>query len=200
MKGFVSGIAAGLLLMAIAGCGSSGSSGGSSSSSKTLSQTQVDSDVVWGIGWTISDIYNQHLAGKPSGVQHYQSVSCPLGGTVTITGTTSVSASNGINSVDLYYTMTNCMDSKIGSDTIALTLTGTVEETGSFGGNTNSGYENLSFRSQGSLSITGTDTNPQYNPVVVDEQCTYSETIYTSDGSTGTTSGIICGRNVSWTW
>ncbi len=198
--GVLMGISAALLILIMAGCGSSGSSGGSSSTSKTISQTQIDSDTVWGTGWMITDIYNQHLAGKPSGSQNYQSVSCPLGGTVTITGTTSVSNSNGINNVDLYYTLSNCRDSKIGSNTIALTITGTVEETGSFGGFTNSGYESLSFRSTGNLSIAGTDTNPQYTTAVINEQCTYAETIYSADGTSGTTSGAICGRNVSWKW
>ena len=103
--GVVLGISAAVLVITMAGCGSSGSSGGSSSTSKTFSQTQIDSDTVWGTGWMITDIYNQHLAGKPSGSQNYQSVSCPLGGTVTITGTTSVSNSNGINNVDLFYTL-----------------------------------------------------------------------------------------------
>ena len=198
--GLVLAISAALMVSMMAGCGSSGSSGGSSSSSKTFSQTQIDSDTVWGTGWMITDIYNQHLAGKPSGSQNYPSVSCPLGGTVTITGTTSVSNSNGINNVDLYYTMSNCSDSKIGTNTVALTITGTVEETGSFGGTTNNGYENLSFRSSGNLTIAGTDTNPQYTTAVINEQCAYAETIYTADGSTGTTSGIICGRNVAWKW
>ncbi|MGC8578749.1 MAG: hypothetical protein ACP5MB_01665 [bacterium] len=198
--GVVLGILTILIVITMTGCGSSGSSGGSSSTSKTFSQTQIDSDTVWGIGWLIMDIYNQHLAGKPSGSQNYQSVSCPLGGTVTITGTTSVSSSNGINSVDLYYTMSNCSDSKIGSNTIALTVTGTIEETGSFGGTTNKGYEDLSFRSIGYLTIVGTDTNPQYTTAVINEQCAYAETIYTADGTSGTTSGTICGRNVGWKW
>ena len=204
VMGAVLGMSAVFMVLTMAGCGSSGSSGGgsggSSSSSKTFSQEQIDSDVVWGIGELITDIFNQNLAGKPSGPVNLQSVSCPLGGTVTITGTTSVSSSNGIDSVDLYYTMSNCIDTKIGSNTIALTISGTVEETGSFSGNTNIGYENLSFRSIGDLTIVGTDTNPLYTTAVINEQCSYSETISSADGTSGTTSGIICGRNVAWTW
>ena len=204
VMGAVLGMSAVFMVLTMAGCGSSGSSGGgsggSSSSSKTFSQEQIDSDVVWGIGWLITDIFNQNLVGKQSGPVNLQSVSCPLGGTVTITGTTSVSSSNGIDTVDLYYAMSNCSDSKVGGNTIALTITGTINEKGSFGGNIHSGYKDESYRSIGSLTIVGTDTNPLYTTAVINEQCSYSETIYSADGTSGTTSGIICGRNVGWTW
>lgn len=83
-------------------------------------------------------IYNQNLAGKPAGT-HQITTSGPLGGMVTITGTTSIDQTHDITAVDLSYDLdeVGCSTVFSSADTewaLTLTLTGTLTHKGSFGG------------------------------------------------------------------
>ena len=64
-------------------------------------------DVAWGIITGLVDIFNQNLAGTPTGTIDMTAAG-PFGGTVHITGTTSYNQGNGIETVHLKYDMSNC--------------------------------------------------------------------------------------------
>ncbi len=169
----------------ISGCGKSSSSG--SSGPTPYPQNVLDSDVVWQIGSGVGTIYNQNLAGHPVGNQNIPSASCPLGGTVAITGTTGYGSNNSITTVNLTYNMTNCRISGTGSATgsgVMLTLTGTLTYTGSFA----SGYTSTNFQST-SLRMDGVATRSAYTDGIIAQDCSVSGT------NNGTAIyGLICGR------
>jgi len=178
---------------------SSQSGGTSSDTPSAYPQSILDADVVWATYSGVDDIYNQNLAGKPVGTQSLQGKSCPLGGTVNITGTTAVATDNGITSVDLQYEMTSCKmarTSKDGNVTLVLTLSGTINDTGSFNSSTHFDGEN--FQSS-SLSWTGTAHRSGYVDETINETCPFSASVSQSS-SGGQTSGSICGRTVSWSF
>jgi hypothetical protein len=161
----------------------------------TLTQTQVDSDAVFGLLNSIVAFYNQNLAGHPTGNQNI-TANCPGGGTVHITGTTSYSSSNGITTVNLTYAMTNCQSTQISSDgslTVTLTFNGTVTENGSWN---LPNYLSAAYLSTGSVGLVGTVSARGYAQVTVGESCPvgFNHTI----GSANSVAGQICGRNASW--
>lgn len=95
-----------------------------------------------------SDMYNQNVAGKPVGGQNF-SGSGPLGGTVTITGSTS--EGDGMTVIDLDYSMTDVKYVKSSNDyTTVITITGVTAETGSF----SSSYTSLNYQSE-NIHIVG---------------------------------------------
>jgi hypothetical protein len=162
--------------------------------STTLSQAAIDADVVWAIDHGIVDIYNQNVAGKPAGNQSI-STNGPLGGTVVITGSDSYASNNGITTADLAFGMTNCKITENGGDVISLSLSGSVVEKGSWD---SQGYESLNFQSQ-SLRVVGTVQKSGYADAAVNQISSYSAT-NTESNYQGSTTGIIDGRQVSWTW
>ncbi|HOS16113.1 MAG TPA: hypothetical protein PKX15_03720 [Bacteroidales bacterium] len=99
----------------------------------------------------ISDIYNQNIAGKPSGNQN-MTVSGPLGGNVTITGSNTVD-DNKTNSLDFLYSLESVKYVFVSQYyTTTLTLTGTINETGSF--NNNDKYLSINYKSD-NLKVVG---------------------------------------------
>lgn len=99
----------------------------------------------------ISDIYNQNIAGKPSGSQN-MTVSGPLGGNVTITGSNTVD-DNKTNSLDFLYTLESVKYIYVSQYyTTTLTLTGAISETGSF--NNNENYLSINYKSE-NLKVVG---------------------------------------------
>lgn len=92
-------------------------------------------------------LYNTNLVGKPSGVQNQIGLPCPLGGTVDITGSTTVS---NVMVLDLTYGMTSC--GIIDSD-FTMTYSGDITEVGSF--DSNAGNISRQFTSS-QLSFSGT--------------------------------------------
>jgi len=186
----------------ISGCGSSGSSSPSSNTPAApaeFSQSLLDSDTVWAINNGTMQIYNDNLAGHPVGTQNL-TANCPLGGTVQITGTTQFSNNTGITTVNLTHAMTNCRVTKTSASgtTVTLTLTGSVEQTGGF--NASTGFQSVNYQSQ-TLAMTGTAHRNGYTDAAVNNpDCAYSGSNTSSDGSTSSTSGSVCGRAVvSWT-
>ena len=78
----------------------------------------------------LEDIFNQNLAGTPTGTIDMTAAG-PFGGTVHITGITSYDQSNGIETVHLKYDMSNCQISSTSSASdlnVNLTLNGVISE------------------------------------------------------------------------
>ena len=154
----------------------------------SYSQDLIYSDTVWGIMTGIGDIYNQNLAGKPVGYQNI-STFCPLGGNVTITGTTGYSSTTGITTVTLNYSMTNCVVSHMaGAISATLTLDGTLDENGSFSDD----FTSLTYLAN-NLSMSGTLQREGYPDGLIDEICDVNIN-RTSSG----VSAEICDTMVSW--
>lgn len=199
----------GLLLIAsslVAGCG-----GGASSPTcavgthlqanscvadppSNISQALADDDTVWALLNGVVEMYNQNLAGKPSGAQNITGP-CPVGGTVQITGTTSVDSAHNLTSVSLRYAMTNCKISEVSTSpavTVALTLNGTLTETGSWNMPT---FKSANYQTTG-LAINGTDRRTGYAEATIAETCdvAFSHNISSSGN---TYSGTVCGRPAS---
>lgn len=175
--------------------GGGGSDSGSSGSKNKASQSSIDSMVMWAINSSIITIYNQNVAGTPVGSKNIQAVSCPYGGTVNITGTTSLN--NGTNSVNLSYDMTNCKINVTGSSaTVILTLSGIITETGSF----NSGVKSKNMVYQADdLNLDGTVDWIQYDDSPISDNVDYLSNVMQNYSDTVSTTGSIDGRPVSWT-
>ncbi len=109
------------------------------------------------IGYSLAncyvDMYNQNLAGHPTGAQNI-TANGPMGGTVIITGITSYSSNTGITTTDLLFSMTsiNYTTSSNGYVT-QITLTGATTYTGSF----SSSYTSVNHQSD-NLHIIGSVT------------------------------------------
>ena len=105
------------------------------------------------------DIYNQNLAGVPTG-EHNITTEGPLGGTVIITGTTSYDNTHNITGTDLVFSMTGVKytysfeDSSGKNWTTQITLTGSSTYSGTF----SNSYTSVNHHSV-NLMITGTVNN-----------------------------------------
>ena len=91
--------------------------------------------VAWALDDTIWFLWNQKVAGHPSGVQDLMGP-CPLGGTVHITGTDSVA--DGITTTAIKLELDACENANQQYD---LTFSGTVSMDGSFDSDTSFGAE-----------------------------------------------------------
>jgi hypothetical protein len=146
-------------------------------------------DVAWGIMTGLVDIYNQNIAGTPTGPVDMVA-NGPFGGTVHITGTTSHDQVNGIQTVHLQYAMSDCRVSSTSSPSdlnVDLTLNGVIEEDGTW----SSTYTSLSYRSD-ALDVNGVSTRGSKDRSV-DNSTTFK--------ANRTSSGIsaeLFGFKVSW--
>lgn len=129
--------------------------------STTDKGTVSDKNFYTGLGSAIvncyQDIYNQNLAGKPD-VSQSKTATGPMGGTVVITGTTSLDNTHDITTTNLNFTLTNIKYAYTYGDTgnqvvAEVTLTGSTTYSGSF----NSTYTNLSYQSS-NLHVVGSVT------------------------------------------
>jgi len=180
-------IALGLVLFA---CGSSSDSSttGHSGGASRCDQSCRDNEVGYAIDNTMWLLWNENLAGVPSGSQD-KTAACPLGGTVHVTGTTCV-ASNGINTLHLVLDLQNCGSS---STYFSLAFTGQLSWDGSFGGTSGNA---VTFQSS-SLQVSG--TVKRYDQPSVNETCAVSLTDTYDKNSTSQIdwlAGEICGRPV----
>ncbi|MDH4161234.1 MAG: hypothetical protein OEW15_00920 [Nitrospirota bacterium] len=175
--------------VAIGGCGSSSTSSGP----QAYTQDTLDSDTVWAVNTGMVSIYNNNLAGKPTGSQNMPNKNCALGGTVSITGTTTYDSIHGITTVDLTYALSNCrFTSASGSLSVTLTMNGTMTHSGFF----SSSSKDEIFSSNGAnVSIVGTAERTGYIDGTINENCTYY-----AQSKTSSVTGSICGRDVSWTY
>lgn len=137
------------------------------------------------------DIYNQNLAGMPTGSQNITS-NGPMGGTVVITGTDSYDNTHGITTADLLFSMTEVkyIYSYPGSNNktwrAEVILTGSTTYAGSF-------------------SNSYTSVNHQANNLHIVGSVTYDGTVRIIDMSgnvslnrSSTTSANIFGHTVTW--
>jgi hypothetical protein len=159
----------------------------------TPSQAQIDRHAGWGIIDGVVDIYNQNLAGRPSGSQNI-TATCPSGGSVRITGSTSVDTRTSITSVNLSYAMTDCqvIETLGGGTVVSLKFNGTVTEVGSWNipSYKNSGYHATS------LIMSGTDTSTGFTDASLTQTCDVNLT-HSISGQSNTEAGTICGRTVN---
>jgi hypothetical protein len=158
-----------------------------------LSQSQIDGDTGWALLSGVVDVYNQNVAGRNSGAQDV-TASCPVGGTVRITGTVALDSASSVTTVNLSYAMTNCKMSSASSTVsvrVALSLNGTIVETGSWH---LPAYKSVNYQSTG-LVLSGTDDRTGYVEGTMSETCdiAFSHDI---SGSGNTLDGTICGRNI----
>ena len=143
----------------------------------TCDQKCQDGNVGYGFNHTYWFLWNQNIAGTPVGNKDI-TVNGPLGGSVHIYGTTSLS-NNNITVVHLTYDLINCKNS---DDNYTLTFTGTVACDGTF----SSTHTAFVFGSE-HLTYTGTvgkNTNNQVN-------ATCAVSIVHDNNNL---SGSICGR------
>lgn len=174
-----------------AGTGGTGSGSGGSGATSTYTpprcdQTCQDYLVASGLDDTIWFLWNQKLAGHPSGTQD-TSGSCPLGGTAHITGTDSVS-SNGITTATMTFALAGCAHSASWYD---LVFTGSVTMDGSFDGSTN--YAAVTFDAPG---LTTSGALEYFDNPSVTETCDVAFA-QQGIGDGGSLDGRVCGRSFS---
>ncbi len=146
-------------------------------------------DVAWGIMTGLVDIYNQNIAGTPTGPVDLIA-SGPFGGTVHITGTTSYDQGNGIETVHLQYDMSNCQISSTSSSSnlnVDLTLNGIISEDGTW----SSTYVSLSYHSP-ALRLDGSSQRGSKQRDVSDA------TEFKANRTSSGTSAELFGFKVSW--
>ena len=148
-------------------------------------QTCQDSNLAFAVdnaGWLL---YNQNAAGKPSGAVNV-TASCPLSGTVTITGSVTV-ASNGVNNVQLTLAMTSC---GVSASTYSVTFTGALQMAGTF---TSNAQTDITFSSS---NLTTTGQLIFLDDPMVNEACPVSvtDTWNHQQGATGWLNGAVCTR------
>jgi hypothetical protein len=164
------------------GSGGSGGSGGTYTP-PTCGQTCQDYLVAHGVNNTVWFLWNQLVAGRPSGSKDTTGT-CPLGGSVHLTGTTGVS-DNGINTADVTFAFQGCSNS---DEVYSLTFTGEVAMEGSF--RSGSDFMAMTFISP---SLDASGTLDFYDDPEISETCevTFAQS---GTGETGTLVGRVCGR------
>jgi hypothetical protein len=177
--------------LALCSCSSSGASGGGQGT-PAVQQTPIcgqacqDDTAGYALDDTMWLLWNENIAGQPSGAQN-MTVQCPLGGTAALTGTTAV-ASNGISTVHLTLGLQGCENSNA---TYTLAFGGSLTWDGTFG----SGYANaVTFKST-ALDVSGTIR--EYDMPAVMESCPVALTDTfdkSANNQTGWLNGAICGR------
>ena len=146
-------------------------------------------DVAWGVMTGLSDIFNQNLAGTPTGTVDITAPG-PFGGTVHITGTTSFDSGHGIETVHLAYDMVACQVSSTSSASdlnVNLTLTGAITEDGSW----SSAGTSLSYNCP-TLSMNGTSKRGDKSRDVS------GSTSFKANQTSSGTSAELFGFDVSW--
>ena len=136
---------------------------------------------------TVWLVYNENIAGHPAGNSDVVA-RCPLGGSVHITGTTSV-ASDKTTTAHLKFDMTNCSNS---SSLYSLTFTGAVSMDGTF----RSGADKFTAVTWSTDSIVVKGALKFYDNPDIAETCELSETQQDSS-STQALNGRVCGREFS---
>jgi hypothetical protein len=164
-----------------ASTGASNGAGGSGTTYEPPTCDQGCQDYL--VGWALDDtlwfLWNQHIAGKPAGVQDIMG-DCALGGTVHITGMNGVAG--GTNTTDIEFTLADCENSDVRYD---LTFTGTVSMVGTFNVDVDSTAE--VFSAPG-LAVSG--SLDYLDDPTIDQAC--DVTVKQDDSAI---SGRMCGRD-----
>lgn len=133
-----------------------------------------------------TDIYNQNLAGKPTGTQNITSVG-PMGGNVIITGTNSYDNTHGITTTDISFALNNVQYIKTQTSTSGnttatteITLTGATTYFGSFSDSyTSVNHQSQNLHIKGSVTYAGTvRTIDMTGPVIINRSSTTSVSIF----------------------
>lgn len=169
---------ASLLCAALAGC----------ESDDGCDRLCEDNYLAYGILDTVGFLWNQNLAGQPTGAQD-ATADCSLGGTAHITGTTSVDDSSGINSVDLLFDLSGCGHSGSGYD---LELTGVLHWHGTF---SPSGFTAMTTSSD-ELAFDG--AVGASTEIDVGDTCEINLSVQGDDSGNTTVDGEICDRSVGY--
>lgn len=139
----------------------------------------------------ISDIYNQNLAGNPTGSVNITAEG-PLGGTVILSGSGSLS-DNGLMVLDFSYELQNVKYIYVSQYyTTEITLTGTLTEKGSF--KNEDYFKSVSYKSS-NMHINGSIYYTQNNKMTRDINLSGDISI---NAGWSTTNSIICGYTVSY--
>lgn len=162
---------------------SSSGTGGSTYTPPSCDQTCQDFLVAYGLNDTIWFAWGQNLTGRPTGNQNAVG-NCPLGGTVHIVGTNTVS--NGVDAPDLTFDFSNCGKSDAVYD---LTFTGSVTMQGSFDSDTQ--FAALTFASS-SLAVSG--ALDYYTKPQISEGCDMNSA-QEGTGNAWKLTGTLCGRS-----
>lgn len=153
-----------------------------------LSQRSIDNSTANNIINCTVDIYNQNVAGRVQGAYNGQTVNCPNGGTVLIQGIATKANSSNLTTVDLTYTMNNCVETRPNH---SFTYTGVVTNKGSFDISTN--FVSETIQSSGNVTMNGTISFTGYNTATVNQTTTF-----TVNRGYDTASGNIGGRTFSY--
>ncbi|HEX7665573.1 MAG TPA: hypothetical protein VF407_13700 [Polyangiaceae bacterium] len=162
--------------------------------------TCEDSVAVRALRETIKQVFNGSIQNMPVGPQDATYACSPLGGTAHVSGTATSNADVGTTTVDLVYVFDHCRYLEVDTDAddnYDITVTGTIEETGTIAvqpGSTTA----LSFTGD-AIELTGTVYSPPLD---------YGGTLDagpTPDGGVGCPvalaqngnqiSGLLCGRS-----
>jgi hypothetical protein len=159
----------------------------SNTANSTYPQTFADQDTAIIIDYTVTNLYNNNVAGT-SGTTVNVSGNCSKGGTFSITGT---ATGGNPTTTNLSYALTGCMDTiTFTTMTGLVALTGTITQTGTIGSTTNI------TRTTSSLLLKGTQTNSKYSigsPINWNTTCAFTIT-KTSSASTSS----VCGKSFSY--
>lgn len=147
-----------------------------------ISDNTFYSDIAYALESCYVDIYNQNLAGKPTGLYNLTSDG-PMGGTVVITGTTSYDNTHGITGTDLLYDMSSVVYTTAHA---TITITGSATYKGTFS-STYTSVQNLSDN----LHIVATVTRDG-------ESRSLDDTGVVSINRSANITATIFGHTVSW--
>jgi hypothetical protein len=147
-----------------------------------------DNYLAYGVLATVGFLWNQNLAGQPTGAQDV-AVDCSLGGTAHVTGQTSIDDGSQINTVDLFFDLSGCGHSGSGYD---LELTGVLHWVGTF---SPSGFTAMTTSSD-ELAFDGAVGGS--SDIEVGDTCEVSLSVQGGDNETATVDGEICDRSVGY--
>lgn len=156
-----------------------------------------DQSIASGLMQTTIDLYNQNLAGKPSGTVNLN-VNCADGGTAAISGTVTTPGDSGLTTVNLTFVMDACYaihSHPVGGGTSSSSIrtTGTITKTASF---SKTSYGAI-YESSGNLALSGTlhitiNSVTHLDPTI-DESCAL-----TASWDGAHVKGSYCARLFSW--
>jgi hypothetical protein len=173
-------------------CASCGGSVGKTPVSPPCDQTCQDQTALLSLRDVIKLAYNLTLQGMPVGMQD-ETTSCPLSGTVHITGTATSDASQGVTTVNLTYVFNECSYSQADSSddptqAFSMSFTGTILETGMLAAQPSTTTA-LEFQSS-SMSMSGTVYDPPIDYSMTDCAITLGQ----NGNDLG---GTVCGAAVA---
>jgi hypothetical protein len=171
---------------ALVGCFSKSSGGSGSGANFGAISTEA---LAVAIDALSGDIETTDIGGTACGPLD-KTVSCPKGGTVALTGTSTncpTPTSSGVENIDFTYTMTGCADA---IDGVTVTLTGVATHSGTLttvGGTLTA--QNVQFNATSSVIVVAS----QQGSSDVTNSCTFALTYDLSSG-TSTLDGTLCGE------